>query len=297
MEDLKDKNNAVNALIRRYKSKLFPYSYNILGDFMAAEDVVQEVLNNYLLVSNEHIEKPDSYLTRAVINKSINQKERLRTRKELYMGQWLPSPVFTEETIYSKADKNEMLNYSLLVILEGLTPRERAIFILKETFDYQHIEIAELLGIEVENSRQLLKRAKQKVSRQMEKPFNATQENLNLLQQLAEAIQNADLESVEKILSSGIQTISDGGNKVSAARNVLIGRNRVYKLLKAIYSKYLLPGTESRITMLNETPAIIYIANGKIYRCLIIETRNNLVEKIFIVVNPDKLRHLNSVTW
>ena len=130
---------------------------------MAAEDIVQEVLNHHFLNSRDHIENPDHYLIRSVINRAINQKNLLRNKMEQYPGRWLPAPVVTEEGIYAGADRARILHYSLLVLLERLNAKERAVFILKETFDFTHEEIAEILNISTEHSRQLFKRGKKKI--------------------------------------------------------------------------------------------------------------------------------------
>lgn len=286
-------NQRLETQIVYYQSKLLPFAYNILGDGMAAEDVVQEVLNNYFIKPNDHVEKPGNYLIRAVINKSINQKKLLRSQKEQYPGEWLPAPVFTEESIYSKADQHQILNYSLLVLLERLNPRERAVFILKETFDFRHQEIAEILDIETENSRQILKRAKQKLDQELKKPFPVREESASILRELSEAILKADVEKVKNLLSDDIQSISDGGPNARAARNILRGTHRVYKFLHAIYHKYSPEGATIRFDYVNHHPAIIYSKQGVVFRCLTIEIKEGIIEKIFIIVNPDKLKALN----
>lgn len=288
-------NTSWELQISRYQSKLLPYAYNILGDFMEAEDVVQEALNKYYLDPNDHIEKPENYLIRSVINRSINQKKLLRNKKELYPGEWLPTPVFTEEGIYSKADRGQILNYSLLVLLEKLNPRERAVFILKESFDFSHKEIADILEIATENSRQLLKRAKQKLGSPAGSSFEVKDKNAAPVKQLTEAILQADVEKVKFLLSADIQSISDGGPNVSAAKNIITGKDHVSKFLKAIFNKYLPASAKIVFATVNHKPAIIYTYEGRIFRCAIFELKGETIDKIFIVVNPDKLKHLNLI--
>src|SRR6188768_64254 len=133
--------NEIAIQFRHFQSRLLPFAYNITGDFMAAEDIVQDVLNHHFLNATEHIDNVDHYLIKSVINKSINHTKLLRSRLEEYRSKWLPSPVMTEENIYAGADRSRILHYSLLVLMEQLTPKERAVFILKETFDFGHEEI------------------------------------------------------------------------------------------------------------------------------------------------------------
>lgn len=275
-----------------YKTRLLPFAYNIVGDSMEAEDIVQDTLNKFFLNHHEEIIKPFNYLVKSVINKAINHKNLLRTRMETYPGEWLPVPVYTEETIYEKADQKPILNYSLLVLMEKLKPAERAVFILKETFDYSHQDIAAFLEISTENSRQLLKRAKLKLQPKPETSISFAEEHENMLQQLSDAISQTDVEKVKTLLSEDINAISDGGPKVSAARNILIGEKRVGLFLKALWHKYL-PGATKKFVYVNHEPALIFSHGGKIFRCMIFEIVNAKISNIYIIVNPDKLHALN----
>jgi RNA polymerase sigma-70 factor (ECF subfamily) len=274
-----------------YKAILFPFAYNITGDFMAAEDIVQEVLTKHLLVSDPAIENPKHYLIRAVINRSINEKKMLRTRMEDYRGKWLPSPVVTEENIYRSADREKILHYSLLVLLERLNAKERAVFILKETFDFEHEEIADILEIKPDHSRQLLKRAKEKISPLAKKRVQTKSSDGQFLQDLVEAISTSDVARTKLLLSNDVQCVSDGG-KVKAARNMLTGKDRVSKFLKAIYGKYYPEGAAWKIVEINFHPAILFTLNNKVFRCIVFELKGEVVQKIFIIVNPDKLQQL-----
>lgn len=281
--------------LKRYHVQLLPYAYNILGDCMGAEDVVQEVLNNYFLGTATHIQNTGNYLIRSVINKAINEKKRLNLRKGEYPGQWLPSPVSTEEGIYALADRDRILDYSLLVLLERLNPRERAVFILVESFDHSHSEVAGILDITIENSRQLLKRARQKLKAPGE-THRLRNKDREILRQLAQAILQADVETVKHLLSEEVRFVSDGGGQVRAARNVIHGKDDVYKLLKAIYGKYHLPGTRSIIVVANHRPTILFEVEGHIYRCIVFDIGNDTIRNIYTMVNPEKLKRLSFLT-
>lgn len=276
----------------KYQSLLFPFAYNITGDSMASEDIVVEVLNHHLMVNNTAILDPKSYLIKAVVNKAINQKQLLRTRKELYPGFWLPTPVMTADIIYDAADKDKVIEYSLLVLMEQLTPRERAVFILKETFDFSHEEIAELLKIKADSSRQLLKRSKEKIQGHETKPTSLNSSSRNLLTDLTQAILDADIEKAKMLLTGDVQFISDGGPAVRASRNMLVGPDRVFKMLQAIYGKYSPEGQTTRLTELNHVPAILFLVDGVVFRTVLFRVNEGRVENVFVVVNPDKVRKL-----
>ena len=287
------KAESLDSQINHYQAKLFPFAYNIVGDYFEAEDIVQESLNNFILGEQENITSSFNYLVKTVINKSINFKNSLRNRKEVYPGNWLPVPIFTEETIYSEADQSQILNYSLLVLLEKLKPHERAVFILKETYDFPHQEIGEILEITTEYSRQLLKRAKQKIAPYPAQPLHPKKENAEIMEQLAEAISNTDIEKVKSLLSASVQSISDGGPKASAARKILEGEDRVYKFLKALWHKYV-PGSPKKFLSVNHSPAILFFHQSLVFRVMVFEMTGNKIDKIYIIVNPDKLQHFNA---
>lgn len=274
----------------QFRTRLVPYAYSIIGDSMAAEDVVQEILNKYFLNPNSLVDNPDSYLLRSVINRAINARKSIQISKK-YIGHWLPVPVHTDERVYRDADKKQILDYSLLVLLERLNPKERAVFILKESFDFEHSEIAETLGTTVENSRQLYKRGREKLGSGIRKTSGNADGDAVTVRKLTDAILDADVERVKALLAADVRSVSDGG-EMKAAPNIILGRDNVTKFLKAVYGKYYHP--DSRITFeeLNHCPAVVYRIGDVIYRCLICETKAGVIENIYIIVNPAKLRGL-----
>ncbi len=273
------------------QSRLIPLAYNVLGDMQEARDVVQELLNHYFMSPTEHIENHDAYLTRSVINRAINAKKKIKVRRENYKGMWLPTPVLTEDDVYRSVDKRYILNYSLLVLLEHLTPRERAVFILKESFDYQHADIAAILELREDYCRQLFRRARKKLDtrRPVERRTETEDETIK---ELTGAIMQGNIERVKQLLSADVNSMSDGGNH-RTAMNIIAGRDRVSRFLAAMYSKYFLSGSEVIHTTINHLPALVFHRSGEIYRCIVFETHKNTVKNVFIVVNPEKLSDLH----
>jgi RNA polymerase sigma factor (sigma-70 family) len=282
---------SLEAQYEKYKTKLVPFAYNIIGDSLAAEDVVQEILNTYFLNDRAHIQEPDKYLMRSVINRSINAKKSIQVTKKQYIGQWLPVPIHTDESIYRDIDRHRILDYSLLVLLEKLNPKERAVFILKESFDFEHSEIAEVLQISVENSRQLYKRARQKLESGGLKASGDKVTADATIKKLTEAILRADVENVKALLAAHVQSYSDGGD-MKAAPNIIVGAENVSKFLKALYGKYFHAGTVITLQELNHTPALVFRLGNIIYRCILFEVVNGAIENVYIIVNPAKLRGL-----
>ena len=275
--------------LQQFRTTLLPYAYNIIGAMEPARDVVEEVLVPFILKGDSDIQNPTGYLVRSVINRSISHKNLLRNRQEHYPNYWLPEPVVTDDAIYSEVDKERILNYSLLVLMEKLTSQERAVFILKNAFEFSHPDIADTLEIEAEHSRQLYKRAKDKIHLKRGKRIQLSGPHEAILNELMEAMLAADLPRIKKLLKVKVESHSDGGPNTSAARKVLQGKDHVSKLLKAIGTKYYLEGTVQVFTQVNHQPAIAFIENEVIYRVMILEMIEGKISDIFVVLNPEKL--------
>lgn len=270
-----------------YQSKLFPYAYNILGSVDDALDVIQDVMVKRLMGVGAAMENERAYLIKSVINQAINLKNRnQRIRGE---GMWLPEPVATESAD-GGIKKKEIISYSMLVLLEHLNAKERAVFILKEAFDYAHEEIAETLSITVENSRKLLSRAKRnlKCSDCEFKP-NA-QIPLDSLETYIHCIAKADIESLTKLLSKEIAVKADGGKKMQVVSEFTQGRRPVIDLMLYLYNHYQ-HQYELKTHTINHQPALLFYEDGKLINCQVFEwdSRKSQIMHIFSIVDPDKL--------
>ena len=202
---------------------LTSYAYNILGSYEEAKDVVQDVMLERLKRNGDVIENEKAYLTRSAINRAINAKNRQKKIRSSYPGEWLPEPVATERADHELHQK-DILSYSLMVLLEKLDARQRAVFILKEAFDYEHEEIAEVLRISVENSRKILSRAKKEL--QTESANNIVEVPRDYLDNYIEIVHSGDTEKLEQLLSDDIVLVSDGGGKAAAAVTRWWAKNR-----------------------------------------------------------------------
>ncbi len=266
------------------------YAYNILGSYEDAKDIVQDA---YLKLSNmafEAIENKRAYLVRTVINLSINFKKRQKKFISQYPGEWLPEPVATEKAD-SAITRKEILSYSLMVLLEKLNAKQRAVFILKEAFDYDHGEIAEVLDITEENSRKIYSRAKLELRES--KPVDSAVMPKEYLDKYIEVIYNADTQRLENLLQEDITLISDGGGKASAAINPISGRRRVIKFITGIFKKFY-SGQDTRIEKknINHHPAILYYKDNRLETCQIFGFKNGHISRIYSIRNPDKLQSL-----
>lgn len=271
---------------------LTTYAYNILGSYEDARDVVQDAFLKFIKVNEADIENKKAYLVRSVINLSINLKNRYKKRFENYPGEWLPEPVATE-----KADtgiiKEEILSYSLMVLLEKLNPKQRAVFILKEAFDYEHEEIAEVLGISVENSRKILSRAKE----QLHTPDHISDRKApaDYLNKYMDVIRTGDTKKLEQLLTNEITVISDGGGKAVAFINPVSGKKRVTALLLGVYNKYY-ANVRIEMKQVNHEPALFYYDDNKLVTCQIFIIENDIITNVYFIRNPDKLKELQEIS-
>ena len=266
---------------------MITYAYNITGSYEDAKDIVQDAYLNFMHVE-ETIENEKAYLIRTVINLSINFKNRQKKLLFEYPGVWLPEPVATEK---ADADINskETLSYSLMVLLEKLNAKQRAVFILKEAFNYEHDEIAEALGMTIENSRKILSRAKAQLR---SGAVVTSKKNSSVhVDTYINAIHITDMDALEKLLNENIMLVSDGGGKVPASLKPIEGKEHVMKFLLGVYNKFY---RSQRIekTFINHQPALLYFINGALTNCQVFSLNNGKIENIYFIRNPEKLRSL-----
>ena len=272
------------------RNLLTTYAYNILGSYEDAKDVVQDAYLKFSNIADRTIENKKAYLVRTVVNLSINLKQRQKKFLEQYRGEWLPEPIATERADTAIIRK-EILSYSLMVLLEKLTAKQRAVFILKEAFEYDHKEIAEVLGITEENSRKIFSRAK--LDLKDPKPADSTLISSEYLDKYLEVIYNGDTGQLENLLQKDITVVSDGGGKASAALHPLSGRSNVIKFIVGVYKKfYSSKDTRIEKSSINHQPAILYYHNNTLTNCQVFDFENGHISCIWFIRNPDKLQSL-----
>jgi RNA polymerase sigma factor (sigma-70 family) len=274
--------------LKDYQSILFPYAYNILGSAEDARDAVQDVLYKYLSGQQKEVDNEKAYLIKAVINQSINIKDKKKRIR--YGDEWLPEPIATEE-----ADKaiglNDIAAYSLLILLEKLSPKERAVFILKEGFGYAHEEIAEVLSGTAENSRQLLRRARRKLDAdkqpgQLEKPQQL------LLEQFMRAVRDKDIPALEHLLTEDIEYSADGGGVIKVVAKHCRGIKEVIDLIFLVHARFL-ANASFVPTIINHQPAFLWYRKEKLFLCQIFGfSSDGKITQISNVLDPQKLKGL-----
>lgn len=267
-----------------YQKKLFPYAYNILGSAEDAIDVIQDVMLKQISNPKDELENEVGYLIKSVINQSINLKKR--NRKKVSESMWLPEPI---EMADSNIKREEILSYSMLVLLEELNPKERAVFILKEAFDYSHQEIGDALSISIENSRKLLSRAKNILKKAGSNVKMASNVPISYLQNYIHTIKNGNIDSLIELLSEEIVVRTDGGDKIKIVSKLTVGVNSVAELMIYVFKNYqqTLLITYSEV---NHQPALLFYEHDNLVNCQIFEIKNSKIAQVYSIVDPDKLK-------
>ena len=275
--------------MKDYQRTLFPYAYNILGSTEDAKDAVQDVVTNYLSKNKANIENEKGYLIKSVINQAINLKNK--RSKTITYSVWLPEPIATSTT-QTDIDSKDILPYSVLSLLEKLSPKERATFVLKEAFDYSHQEIATFLETSIENSRKLLSRAKAKIKvpvKGSELEKNSTHE---FLIKYITSIQKGDVTALQKIVAEDIRLAADGGSSIRVVRELTSGSKPVIRLMLYVFEAFL-NNLSFEIGRVNHQPAIFYFKKSQLYNCQVFDIKENTINNIYSIVDPDKLKNLS----
>lgn len=270
--------------------KLLTYAYNIVGSYEDAKDLVQDVIEKFITLDKSNIRDEANFLIKSTINHSINFKNR-HSKKEVF-GEWLPEPV-SFENAETKLIKEQTVGYTMLVLLENLNPKERAVFILKEGFSYSHSEIAELLNISQDNSRQLLSRAGKQLKdiSYMPDNFNSTI-NSDVLKKYQKALNESKIEDIESLLVNDIKLTADGGKKVKVVKATEVGKTATATLLAYVQQQFLSDKTFS-FHNFNHQPAICFWQNEKLYNCQVLSIDNQgQIQQIYSIVDPVKLKNL-----
>lgn len=277
-------------ILEDYQTKLFPYAYNILGSIDDANDVIQDVIVDYIESKRDNVSNESAYLIKSVINKSINLKKR--NQKMVGQTTWLPDPLSTENAD-TRINSQEIISYSMLVLLEYLNPKERAVFILKHAFDYSHQEIAEIFSISIENSKQLLSRAKKTLNEQGA-DFKVKKASSNdVLSRYVDIIRNGDVKMLEEMLSEHIIARTGGGGKGKGMVESTFGINAVALLVIKAYDRHL---KKFRIEFrdLNNSPALLFYKGDKLLCCKVldVDTDTGKINNIYFIADRQKMKNL-----
>ncbi|HEV2919879.1 MAG TPA: RNA polymerase sigma factor SigJ [Actinomycetota bacterium] len=290
-----------------YRSLLFSIAYGMTGSEGDAADIVQDAFLGLTRArqAGTTIADPKAYLTTAVTRLGINHLSSARVRRETYVGDWLPEPVVVPADGPGPAEHAELadsLSMAFLVLLEALSPVERAVFMLREVFGYGYLDVARITGKTEVNCRQIFARARQRIAAggqagDSAPPAARRAEGEELARRFFEAAAGGDMDALLGMLAPDVVLQGDGGGKAQAIGTPLAGRQRVMRLLVVGLRRGRALGASLRLAWVNGQPgAVLYDAEGRVVSVLELDVADGLVQGILSVVNPDKLGHLGPVS-
>ncbi|EFH82612.1 RNA polymerase sigma-70 factor [Ktedonobacter racemifer] len=279
----------------QYRGLLFALAYRMLGSGTDAEDIVQEAFVRWLQAGDERVQSPKAYLSTIVIRLCINQAESARAQREVYVGSWLPEPILTSHHIEmaETAIKSESLSFAFLLLLQRLGPLERAVFLLREVFEFDYAEIVEIVDKSEANCRQILHRAHQHLDQHRKRFDVSCEQQTRLTELFLRASTSGDMQGLLNLLKEDVVFVGDGGGKVPIALKPVHGPDKVARGTTG-GRRFFSPEIQARIEEVNGQPAIIGYLHGHPCGVMMCEVEGERICQIYGVVNPEKLHWLST---
>ncbi|GAA3952528.1 RNA polymerase sigma-70 factor [Actinomadura viridis] len=275
------------AEFARVRPRLFGIAYRVLGSSADAEDIVQEVWVRWQGYDRGKVQDPPAFLATTATRLSINVARSARSRRETYIGPWLPEPVDTSADPALGAERGEALELAVLLLLERLPPTERAAYVLREAFDYPYSQIADIVQVEEANARQLVSRARKHIAAERHASVGAAQQG-RLLKAFLAAAQSGDLATLEELFAADVVSYSDGDGVRGASRIPVAGRVRVARYVAAFATRFW-AGTSLTWVEANGQASVLVSRDGVVTALVTVGATAEGIDRLMWVMNPDKL--------
>ncbi len=279
---------------------LISITYRMLGSLAEAEDVVQEAWLRWDRIDRAAIGNDRAFLIRMTTRLAIDRLRRLKARRESYIGPWLPEPVLVERDVAEDVELAESVSLALLVMLETLSPLERAVFVLREAFSHSYAEIGAIIGRNEATVRQLARRAREHVAEGRTR-FDADQATRQrVTEQFLAACNSGDLRTLMAVLAPGVTLYADSGGRVPAPRRPIVGADKVARFFLSVwtirYADWIgvaeAPDLVVRLARVNDGPGLVATADGQPVGAIVLEIADGVIQTIDLINNPDKLAGL-----
>jgi RNA polymerase sigma-70 factor, ECF subfamily len=282
----------------QYRGLLFSIAYRMLGSVADAEDMLQETFLKWQEVKDDDIRSPRAYLVTILSRLCINHLQSARVQREEYVGVWLPEPIITDpgDRPFNLIKIDESISMAFLVLLERLTPTERAVFLLKDVFEYEYAEIGAIIRQSEVNCRQILKRARGHVKALRPRFEIAKPNHAALLESFVKAVGTGEISELITLLANDVVLRSDGGGKAAAVPNEVRGIDKVGRGILGGMARLVPQNLVRRLARINGEPGLINYLDGRPHSVLTIEVQEDLICSLYIVTNPEKLKHLPSLS-
>ena len=273
-----------------HRDLLVGVAYRVLGTATDAEDAVQEAWVRWSKVDPAEVANPRAFLVRVTTRLAIDRLRRAKARRESYIGPWLPEPTLTGHDVAEDVELAESVSMAMLVVLETLSPLERAVFVLREAFGMPYAEIGEVIGRKDEAVRQLARDHVRERGTRFEAD-KATRRHVTEL--FLEAAVGGDVEALMEVLAPGVTLVADGGGRARAPRRPVHGADNVARFLAAVATR---PGQDvrARIAQVNGGPGIVVTSEGEPVAALVLDVAGGVVRTVHLVANPEKLAGLRA---
>ncbi|HUD66928.1 MAG TPA: RNA polymerase sigma-70 factor [Candidatus Sulfotelmatobacter sp.] len=278
----------------QYRPLLFALAYRMVGSATDAEDLLQETFIRWQQTSQTAIESPRAFLVTILTRKCINHIQSARVKREKYFGQWLPEPLVTgpRHNPFVSFAISESLSLAFLLLLERLTPVERAVLLLREAFDYEYSEIASILDQSESSCRQILRRARQHIKQDRARFDASREQQQELLRKFSEASSQGDLQGLLALLSRDAVFYSDGGGKAPALPKPIHGAEHVARGILEGIRRLVPKNLVRRFVEINGQPGIVTFLEDRPFSVFTLDVADGLVSRIYVITNPEKLKRL-----
>lgn len=288
-----DRTDPATASFVRHRNLLFTVAYEMLGSATDAEDVLQETWLQWSTVDLDGVRDPRAYLVRIATRKALDRMRTLSRRKESYVGPWLPEPLLTSSDVADDLELADNVSMALLLVLESLSPVERAVFVLREVFDVPHDEIAAAVGKTAVATRQIARRARAHVAARRPHSTVTPAETRAALDAFRRAVETGDIQGLLNVVAPDVVLLTDGGGAVHAALNPISGAEPVVKFLRGTIRK-LGPAMEVGGIQINGHPGLVVRLNGEVDTVIAARLDGDLISGLYAVRNPAKLTSIHS---
>lgn len=276
-----------------HRRLLFTVAYEMLGSAADAEDVVQDTWLKWRGVDQTEIRDPRAYLVRMVTRKALDQLRTVARRREEYVGPWLPEPLLTSPDVAEDVELADSLSMAMLLVLETLTPTQRAVFVLREVFDLEYDELAEAVGKSQAAVRQIAHRAREHVAARRPRGVVSAEQTQGALEALQRALSTGDIQGLVDILAPDVVLLGDGGGIKQALPRPIAGADKVAKLLNVGLRGWA-TGMTAELVNVNGWPALMIRLDGEVDSVMSMRVEDGLVSAIYTVRNPEKLSRIMS---
>jgi RNA polymerase sigma-70 factor (TIGR02957 family) len=278
-----------------HRNLLFTVAYEMLGSAVDAEDVLQETWLRWVRIDGDGVQDQRAYLVRIVIRQALNRMRTMKSRKEAYVGPWLPEPLLTSPDVADNLELAESVSMAIMLVLETLSPTERAVFVLREAFDVSYDEIAAAIDKSPAAVRQIAHRARQHVDARRPRVAVSASETREVLESFQRAFETGDVNSLMEVLAPDVVLMTDGGGIRQAASRPILGAEKVVRFMFGVLGKN--PGVVTvGPTVVNGSPALLVQVDDEVDGVIAIRIEDARITGLYYVRNPEKLSRVESET-